>query len=137
MYLIDTNIFLEILLAQQRKDEYLRLMELMLEGKVTGIATNFTIHSIAVILSRRQLLDTLVDFLSDLRGFGGLRIVNTSLEDKFHISELAKEKEFDFDDAYQYYIAKLHNLKIVSFDKDFDKGEISRVEPSQIVRGIM
>jgi predicted nucleic acid-binding protein len=33
MYLIDTNIFLEVLLDQERRDECLKLMELVLEGK--------------------------------------------------------------------------------------------------------
>jgi len=133
MYLIDTNIFLEILLEQEKKDECLKFMELVLEGKLEAIVADFTIHSIAVILTRQGLLDFLIEFLSNLQSFIGLKLVNTSLDDKLHIARLAKEKGFDFDDAYQYYIAKLHNLKIVSFDRDFDKGEIPRIEPSQIV----
>jgi len=75
----------------------------------------------------------LIRFLNDLRAFVGLRVINTSLDDKLHIAQLAKQMNFGFDDAYQYYAARLHNLKIVSFDRDFDKGEIQRVEPSQIV----
>ena len=135
MYLIDTNIFLEILLEQEKKDECLKFMELALEGKLEATVTDFTIHSIAVILTRQKLLDFLIDFLSDLRSFIGLKLVNTSLDDKLRIARLAKERNFDFDDAYQYYIARLYNLKIVSFDTDFDKGEIPRIEPFQIVAG--
>ena len=133
MYLIDTNIFLEILLGQEKKDECLKFMQLVLEGKVEATVADFTIHSIAVILTHQKLLDFLIEFLSDITGFIGLKLVNTSLNDKLRIARLAKEKSFDFDDAYQYYIARLHNLKIVSFDTDFDRGEIPRIEPSQIV----
>ena len=122
MFLIDTNIFLEILLEQEKKDECLKLVELVLKGKVEAVVTVFTIYSIAVILTPQKLLGFLIEFLSDLRSFIGLRLVNTSLDDKLRIARLAKEKGFDFDDAYQYYIAGSHNLKIVSFDRDFDKG---------------
>jgi len=42
--------------------------------------------------------------------------------------------KLDFDDAYQYLAAELNDLTIVSFDKDFDKTELGRKTPSQILK---
>jgi predicted nucleic acid-binding protein len=40
----------------------------------------------------------------------------------------------DFDDAYQYAyqytLAQKYSLELVSFDKDFDKTDIVRIEPN-------
>ncbi|QTA79399.1 PIN domain-containing protein [Desulfonema limicola] len=66
MFLADTNIFLEILLQQNKKEICKRFI-----GKYAHI-------------------DTIINLL-----------------------------EFDFDDAYQYSIAKSYNLTIVTMDKDF------------------
>ncbi|WP_424028694.1 PIN domain-containing protein [Methanoregula sp.] len=38
------------------------------------------------------------------------------------------------DDAYQYAVAERNSLSIVSFDKDFDRTEKSRVEPQDLFR---
>ena len=46
----------------------------------------------------------------------------------------SKEFNLDFDDAYQYALAKKYNLKIVSFDSDFDKTDLERLLPSQAMR---
>ena len=48
MYLVDTNIFLEILLARRRKDECKKLLSQLRDGKKTAIVTDFTVHSIIV-----------------------------------------------------------------------------------------
>jgi predicted nucleic acid-binding protein len=32
-----------------------------------------------------------------------------------------KDLNLDFDDAYQYYVARYYGLKIVTIDKDFEK----------------
>ena len=32
-----------------------------------------------------------------------------------------KDLNLDFDDAYQYYVARYYGLKIVTMDKDFEK----------------
>ena len=34
---------------------------------------------------------------------------------------LKKSLDLDFDDAYQYSVAKYYGLKIVTMDKDFEK----------------
>jgi uncharacterized protein len=43
---------------------------------------------------------------------------------KFHL---------DFDDAYQYVAAKRNGLLLVSFDADFDKTDIKRKVPADLL----
>ena len=39
----------------------------------------------------------------------------------------------DFDDAYQYVVAQKYKLKIVSFDSDFDKTNLGRLSPENLL----
>jgi len=44
-----------------------------------------------------------------------------------------KRSRLDFDDAYQYVTAEKFNLTIVSYDIDFDKTELGRKTPKEIL----
>lgn len=44
-----------------------------------------------------------------------------------------EQQNLDYDDAYQYTIAKKYNLTLVSFDSDFDLTERGRQTPSQVL----
>ena len=55
---------------------------------------------------------------------------------KLHIIELetlSKKYNLDFDDAYQYLIAEKNDLQIISFDRHFDKTELKRKKPADVV----
>ena len=41
--------------------------------------------------------------------------------------------QLDFDDALHYATAKKHNLTLVSFDHDFDRTDLARTTPSDIL----
>ncbi|MGB9728721.1 MAG: PIN domain-containing protein [Thermoprotei archaeon] len=62
----------------------------------------------------------------------GLIIVDLLIEEELIASELANNMNLNFDDGLQYYYAKKTVLKIVSFDKDFDKTDVKRVEPKDV-----
>lgn len=121
MYLIDTNIFLEILLDQERAAECQELLERLQDREVIFYVSSFTIHSIEVILERSELYEPLIDFLQDIHKTKGLKLFDTNTLEELEAIKLAQSINLDFDDAIQYYICKAHNLKIVSFDKHFDQ----------------
>ncbi|HDI32159.1 MAG TPA: hypothetical protein ENF80_05015 [Thermofilum sp.] len=50
MCLIDTNIFLEVMLRRSRSGECKELLKMLRDGKVKGVVTDFTVHSIIVLL---------------------------------------------------------------------------------------
>jgi predicted nucleic acid-binding protein len=131
MYLIDINIFLEVLLSRTRKEASKELLGSLRDGIEKGLVTDFTIHSIIVIMDGLNRLKELKTFLSSLTAYKGLRIYHTSIADEIRAIELTGETNLDMDDAIQYASALSTNAEaIVSFDKHFDGLKIPRTEPS-------
>ncbi|MGD0996182.1 MAG: PIN domain-containing protein [Candidatus Bathyarchaeia archaeon] len=133
MYLVDTNIFLEVLLSQAKKEECEKLLDQFKKSKKLGIITDFTVHSIIVTMYSYERLEALKVFLSSLTGYKGLRIYPTDLTNEIKATELATQNKLDMDDTIQYAIALDTNVEaIVSFDKHFNNLKIPRKEPHQI-----
>jgi predicted nucleic acid-binding protein len=133
MYLVDTNIFLEVLLSQAKTEECERLLDQFKKGKKLGVITDFTVHSIIVTMYSYERLEALKVFLSSLTGYKGLHIYPTDLTNAIKATELATQNKLDMDDAIQYAIAIATNVEaIVSFDKHFNNLKIPRKEPHQI-----
>ncbi|MEM2082044.1 MAG: PIN domain-containing protein [Candidatus Bathyarchaeia archaeon] len=127
MYLIDTNIFLEILLARSRKESCKNFLIALQKGEKTGIVTDFTIHSIIVVMSKLRELKT---FLLSLTAYEGLHIYHTKLSDEVNATEIATTQNLDMDDAIQYAVALSAKADaIISFDKHFNNLRIPREEP--------
>ncbi len=132
MLLIDTNIFLEIMLAQAKREACSEFLDTVKKGKNKAAVTDFTIYSIMIILDGRGKLRELDRFLRSLSAYRGLTLYATSLEDKVDAVELAASGEFDVDDAVQYASARSLRAKaIVSLDRDFDNHEIPRMDPTR------
>lgn len=128
------SIFLEVMLSRRRKDESKKLLELLRDGKVKGVVTDFTIHSIIVLLDNLRRLDGLEVFLSSIRAYKRLYIYPTSIIEEIRAVKIAREKGLDMDDAIQYSVALTIGAEaIVSFDRDFDGLDIPRMEPRDII----
>jgi predicted nucleic acid-binding protein len=130
---VDTNIFLEFLLQQERTAESLFLMKKIEEGTVEAYMTGYTLHSIEFTLDRRKQPKVLEKFLAQLMNAQGLKIYQTELAEEKEIALLIQTINLDFDDTLQYFVAKKLDAVLVSFDRDFDKTDLKRVEPSQVV----
>ena len=102
-------------------------------GKISGVVTDFTIHSIIVLLDRLRKLRELRKFLLSITAYKGLHIYTTSLVDEINAVEIAEKDGLDMDDAIQFTAAISINADaIISFDKNFDGLKIPRKEPAQI-----
>ena len=114
MYLIDTNIFLEILLNQTKKDQCKEFLGSHIEELSIS---DFSLHSIGVILFRNNQEASFEDFIDDL--FTDVRIFTLPKESYKNLPRIKKEFRLDFDDAYQYGVAKAHALQLVTMDLHF------------------
>jgi len=132
-YLLDTNIFLELLLDQEKAKECYLLISKVADGKIKCFISNFTLHSIEVLMYRKEKLKELKEFLVTLKNFKGLKIYFTDINEEIELLKASDRFNLDIDDAFQYYIAKRNCLQIVSFDKHFDKTDIKRIEPAEII----
>ena len=131
MYLIDTNIFLEGLLEQE-KAESVRYFFQAIDIEKTFM-TDLALHSIGIILFRLKKYELFTSFVEDMI-INGMEILSSSPEDLMKLDRTAQQYNLDFDDAYQYMLAEKHQLQLISFDKDFDSTKIGRKEPSEIVQ---
>ena len=116
MVLVDTNVFLEVLLRQDKKD----MCKSFLNEHASDLyMSDFTLHSIGVILHRHGKLDVFRKFL---RGILPQVVVLGLAPDRIeHLLDIIEEKGLDFDDSYQYYLARDHGLGLVTMDRDFEK----------------
>jgi predicted nucleic acid-binding protein len=131
LILLDTNIFLELLLDQKRAAECESLLDLISKGRMEATVTHFAVHAVEAALGNR---DDLIAFLRNLEHSVGLSVYNTSLSDEMAIALIAQKIGLDFDDALQYYVAKELGVDaIVSFDEHFDRLDIRRLEPRNLL----
>jgi len=130
MFLIDTNIFLEVMLGRPKRKACIEFLNAVKTGREKAAVTDFTIYSIMIILDGRGKLQELDRFLRSFAAYKGLTLYATSLEDKLEAVELAISGEFDVDDAVQYASAKSLGAKaIISLDRHFDDHAIPRMDP--------
>jgi hypothetical protein len=130
MYLLDSNIFLELLLDQNKADEVEQLLRTKPREKF--YISEFSLYSVGIVLFRRKLFETFMRVVNDLLVTGGIRLLRLSVQDIEQVAVIAQRFNLDFDDAYQYVAAEKFSLEIISFDSDFDRTEKGRKTPAQV-----
>jgi hypothetical protein len=128
--LIDTNIFLEIILDQEKTEEARDLLSRTEEHQF--FLSDYSLHSIGLLLFRQKQHEVFGEFLRDMIYGAGVRVIALRAGEMEAVIRAALRFNLDFDDAYQYAVAERYGLTIVSFDADFDRTEKGRRTPSQI-----
>ena len=129
--LLDTNIFLEIILEQEKAQEARELLSKAADFEF--FVSDYAIHSVGLLLFRRGKHEAFNRFLIDMFHNAGVRLVSLSPEEMESIFMPAQQFHLDFDDAYQYVIAEQYGFIIASFDADFDRTARGRKTPIQIL----
>ncbi len=130
--LIDANIFLEVLCAQEKAEQCKSILKEVQRGVKKAILTTFTIDAILIAMERNNIaLEKRFIFLTITMKYRGLIICNISLKDRSLALSLIKRYSLDYEDAITLQAAFSNNIQeILSLDKHFDKvKEIKRIEP--------
>ena len=130
--LVDTSIMLEVILEQTKADEARALLKKTEEHDF--FISDFSLHSIGLILFNRNQHDTFQQFVNDMIIRSGTILASLSEEDVGSVINAAQRFTLDFDDAYQYVIAEKYDLTLVSFDSDFDRTERGRKTPEEFAK---
>jgi len=130
VYLLDTNIFLELLLDQKEAASVQALFTTRAPADLH--ISDLAFHSIGIILYQKNAARLFSDLVHDLFGEGGITILALGSEDIVRVEEVAAAFGLDFDDAYQYVVAEKFDLVLVSFDGDFDRTDKKRMTPAGI-----
>ena len=129
---VDTNVFVELILAQKRAEECEALLRAVGEGRIKGFISHFSLHAIEAMYPAGD--KRLQEFLLTIERSRGLTIYETTLSDELSAAILSQKFSLDFGDTIQYYVAKkTGSVAIVSFDKHFEGLDIPRRDPAQIL----
>lgn len=116
MYLVDTNIWLERLLEQDRSEEVRQFLDRIPIDQL--LITDFSFHSIGVIFHHLKRHADFLTFVQDVLIDGMIVIVALQPLQMFRVIGMMNTHRFDFDDAYQYVAAEQYGATLVSFDSD-------------------
>jgi len=131
-YLVDTNIWLERLLDQEKSEIVSQFLEQIPLSDL--FVSDFTIHSIGVILSRYKKFSLFSEFLDDLFVNGQIGQLSLNPNELIQVVSNIQEFRLDFDDAYQLSLSQKYDLVIVTFDKDFNAKGIQKITPEELMK---
>jgi hypothetical protein len=132
MFLVDTNIFLEVMLRQEKSNE---VKDFFNRADFSSLfMSDFSLFSIGILYFKEKNPAPFIKLVNEDICRSGLRVASLDLSDYQNIVAYANEYQLDFDDAYQYAVAERYDLTIVSFDHDFDKTKKGRVFPMDLFR---
>lgn len=134
MYLIDTNVWLHRLLDHDHSQEVADFLNIV--GVSELLLTDFTLHSLGVILCRLDRQEAFIDFVQDVLIDGGIEVASVEAERMERLVTCMADEGLDFDDAYQYIAAEKHSADLVSYDKDFSSTVRGRKTPGKIIAEI-
>lgn len=117
-FLIDTNIFLDIFLNQQKNQICMEFLE---NHHNSLFISDFSLHSIGIILTHADKTELFKVFMNDI--LDTIPILKMPDIKYLDIVDVINDSKLDFDDSYQYLIAKNNELSLVTIDKDFRKIE--------------
>ncbi len=116
MFLVDTNVFLEILLRREKKESCKKF----LDNNIGNLnITDFSLHSVGVILFRYDKDDIFRKFVEDV--VPNTKLLSLPIGQYGEVISAGRNLNLDFDDAYQYNMAKYYGLRLATMDKDFEK----------------
>jgi uncharacterized protein len=128
-FLLDSNIWLEGLLNQVRAEQVREFLSRTPRDQLA--LTEFALYSIGVHLCRKGAASAYLQFVDQLVIADQVAVLRVPPRQIRNLLNIAKTHRLDFDDAYQYTVAEIHDLHIVTFDTDFDRTPRGRLTPRQ------
>lgn len=132
MFLLDTNCFIQIV---RNRPEAPSVQKLLQSVPISHLfMTDYTCHSIGVMMSRFGQVQGYVSFLQGIGVGGGLGIASIDTGQLQQVVNACITHQLDFDDAYQYVAAEMNDLILVSLDADFDRTPRGRLTPDAAIK---
>lgn len=137
-YFIDANIFLRVFVKENEKHykECFNLLKLVKNGKIKAFTSSLVIAEVNWVLNRfyQTTKKHRIRLIKSILKFNGLKIRDESNPLLgIHFYEKYNIKFIDALIAANNLIYK-NNIAIISYDKDFDKLNVKRIEPKKIIK---
>lgn len=137
MLAIDANIFLEVLLDQEKSSECQEFLQKVLRGEIRAMASDFTVDGVLLAMERNGLRwKSMKNFLISLMAYKNLIFYSPTISDKIAAAELMQSRSLDFEDSLTLQCAVAAQCKgLVSFDSDFNRiKEMKKYTPGEILK---
>jgi predicted nucleic acid-binding protein len=131
-YLLDSNVWLDVITQGAHCQETSEMLKAAVPGSLA--TSDFSVHTVGLVLSRRDP-EPFRRFLADLARHHVFTL-HLAPPDLYNVLDKMMQYVLDFDDAFQYIIAERNELRIVSFDSDFDRTPQGRLTPAQALAEI-
>jgi predicted nucleic acid-binding protein len=131
-YLIDTNCWMAVARAREGAQVVQDLLAAV--GTRRLLVTDFTLHSLGVVMQRHKMLAVFPVFMKQMKIGDEIEIVSIAPPALTNVVDVCRAHRLDFDDAYQYVAAELNDLKLVSLDSDFDRTPRGRLTPAAALK---
>ncbi|GIV21424.1 MAG: hypothetical protein KatS3mg023_3175 [Armatimonadota bacterium] len=86
--LIDTNVFLEVFLNQEQAEAARSLLSMV--GEHDMFLSDFSLHTIGVVLFRKRLYRMFQDFVQDTRGRAGFSVLSLPVNEVERVARAAE-----------------------------------------------
>ena len=93
MILIDSNIFLEVALGQEKAGDCVSLLSAISEGKLQATVTSFAMHAVEAALRNGTRT---AEFLVNVQSSRGLRVYDTTIAEEQSASAFAEKNRQGF-----------------------------------------
>jgi predicted nucleic acid-binding protein len=128
-YLLDSNVWLDAITNGPHAHETIEMLQRASPGSFA--TTDFSVHTVGLILGPMNP-DLFRGFLDDLIRHHVFTL-HLAPSELYSVIDRMSAVGLDFDDAFQYLNAERSNLKIVSFDTDFDRTSRGRITPADVL----
>ena len=132
IFLVDTNIWLEGLLQQEKSNEVKSFFDEVPSSSLS--ISDFSFHSIGVILLHLKKVEVYNSFVTDLFVDRNVQLFSLTGLDHLDIIESHQKFKLDFDDTYQYIVCGKYDLKLVTFDHDFKRTDLRVFNPVSAIQ---
>lgn len=132
MYVLDTNVVLEMLRDREKSSNCREVMQKAYEGDIELLLPSFNLHGVEAMTQDRP--ERLEKLLKNIRDSLGIEVKQTSTEEEIEAVNLSRDLDLTFEDALQIKVARLAECQgILSYDTDFDSTAIERLEPRELL----
>lgn len=129
--LIDSNIVFSLLLKQNDYQRTEKFFDAITHLGLKVQLLDFALYSMTLIMTRRGYHKEIKQFLQGLDASKNITIYHPKAVE---ISEtLGLSINLDLDDKLHYHIAKKNKFTFISYDEDFDKTDLPRLTPAQVL----
>ena len=130
MKFIDANIFLELMLDDEKAIDCKMFFDKLKNGEVEASTSDFIIYTCLLQIQYKfKSLKYLKNFILFINEMKGLRIFRPSLNDIYKSINISEKYKLDFDDSLVVSLMINNNIKeLISFDKHFDKVNLIKRE---------